>query len=599
MAHAQALTEAQEEWRKYSARGVDLYSNSSPERSRWLAARAGALLEDYRHTGLFAEASTGNKVAPERPVRMVLFRDFASYLPYRIAADAPAFHIGGMGRSLVLLQDVNEGMDEIVAHEFFHVYADQAGMRLPVWAAEGLADYYSTMRRETGDDGVARLLIGDPVRRHDRMLQISGKTEIEPASLFAVTHDARHRGGSPTAAEFYAECWLVAHLMMTDPRWRTDLAGFLRATGQRSSEAALAAVYSVEPETLRDAARKYRLAGKFTTHAIEVPVDGPVRVAEVELPPWELRLLLADVLAYRGRFEAAHHGYLELKREFPDVPEVRESLAQLALARQNLEEAAVHFAEAARLGSQSGEVYFRLATLRCGMQSEEAQCMDWLKDAMRLNPANQEYRKYAVDFALNMRHFPLALQWMEHPPLPEDKGSFDWLHKQAYALYHMEDFDGARARIEEARALPLHQGRLKMLRDLERAIADREEFSMQMELFREANAESHAPQQRALTRLLERFAGSDNAVIESGWLQEVSCEENALWLLVDSASGRRRLRIENPMDLMVLKGTQRMRELELVCGPAGAAKVRVGYLWDSAAVEGVLRLLQFDAAPDH
>ncbi|MCU0228028.1 MAG: hypothetical protein MUF01_10355 [Bryobacterales bacterium] len=596
-------------WRKYVAPGLELYSNASAERALQVAARSAELLEDYRHVGLLGNRTQGSASAHRKPVRLVLFADFASYLPYRIAADAPAFHIGGSGTSLVLLQDLEQDFNQVLAHEFFHVYTDHAGLRLPVWAAEGLADYFATMRRETAADGARWLVIGEALPRHLRSLQRADAATIDPASLLNITHESRYRGGNPDAMDFYAHCWLVAHMMMSDTRWSAQLPTFLEVLRDRTSEQAFHLTYGVDLNTLRDAIQQYRkgqgtaeqsgATAGFTARRVAAPADTsqPKSPAtEVEMPDWELRLLLADVLAYRGRHDAASARYLVLRAEFPETPEIHESLGHLALVRKQLSEAAQHFAEAARFGSTNGAVYFLLATLRCGMQSEEASCMEWLEAALRFNPGNAEFRHYAVDFALNIRQFKAALDWMASAPPVEPSRRFDWLHKWAYAQYHLNDFDGARARIADARSLPLHAGQQKMLRDLERAIADREEFTLQMELLRDATQQGDEFQRLALSRILENFARHQNAVLEDGRLHEIRCEPSHLFLLVDTASGRRRLRVQDPMDLMVLRGSRRLPELELTCGPAADTPVRVGYVWNEGQMEGALRVLQFDPA---
>ncbi|MCW5965105.1 MAG: hypothetical protein KIT83_13785 [Bryobacterales bacterium] len=590
-------------WRKYLANGLELYSDASPERARWLAEHCASLQENYDAVGLFPQ-QTDNAFASRAPrLQVAHFKDLASFLPFRIAAEAPAFHIGGRGRSLVLIQDLEEHLAEVAAHEFFHVYTEKAGVKLPVWAAEGLGEYYSTMRRERGADGSWRLRIGELVTRHERQLHRTGRTPqgvrasvVNAAKLFEVTHNSRHRGDDQSAPGFYAESWLLVHLMVSKSPWREGFPQFLDAAGKLGSTGALAQVYGVEPAALDRAAAQYLEEGFFASRTVPLPASEAITVQEEKMLAWELRLLLADVLSFRDRRDAARSAYERLREEFPTVPEIRESLANLALDELAMTEAAEHLTAAAVLGSRNGEVYHRLATLRCGMQSADAICLEWLRKALTFSPGDREFLMYAVAFALNTKHYGQALEWLQVLPAQPGRERFDVLTKQAYALYHLEDFPAARARLAMARAEDSAPGQQKAVNDLERAIADREEFTLQMELFRDANEGDDSPRQRALARLLDAFSANASAVIERGQLAEIRCEPAGISLLVDGPNGRRKLQIENPMDLMVLEGSQRRRELELTCGPASGTPVQVGYLWEEqgGALEGKLRILQFE-----
>lgn len=594
--HAQQQAPDPSGWRKYVANGLELYSNASPERARWLAEHCASLQADYEAVGLFPPRKVEPFAAGAPRLQVLHFKDLASYLPYRIAAEAPAFHIGGHGRSLVLIQDLGDDLGEVAAHEFFHVYAEKARRMLPVWAAEGLGDYFSTMRRERGADGSWQLRIGEAVARHEHQLQREGMTRSNAVRLFEVTHNTRHRGGEPSAPRFYAESWLLVHFMVSTSPWREEFPRFLDTAARQGSSAALGMVYGVDPSALDRAAERYLSEGRFASRTTPLPAPAAVAVREAGMPAWELRLLQADVLAFRQRRDAARVAYERLREEFPTVPEIRESLANLALDDFSMTEAAEHLAAAAVLGSRNGEVYHRLATLRCGMQSDDAICLDWLRKALAFSPGNLEFMLYAVDFALNTKNYGQALEWLQVLPADPGRERFDALTKQAYALYHLEHFPAARERLALARAEARMPGQEKAVNDLERAIAEREEFSLQMELFRDANEGDDSPRQRALARLLDNFATNASAVIERAQLAEIRCEPAGISLLVDGPSGRRKLKIENPMDLMVLEGSQRRRELELSCGPASGTPIRVGYLWEEQgeALEGKLRILQFE-----
>lgn len=592
------------EWRKYAAGPVELYSNAGPKRARWLAAFAASRSALFEAIAPVAPEQSRADAAPVQPIRVMHFRDLASFLPFRIAAGAPAFHIGGGGRSLVLMHELGDDLTEIVNHEFFHVYTEHAGVRLPVWLAEGLGDYFATLSAKAAPDGSVLLSMGAPLARHHRSLLRRESLPLDAARLFAVTSETRHRGGEDPAMDFYAQCWLLAHLFQSQSPWREGFAAFVAAIPEHGSAGALAQVYGATAEDLNKAAASYLAGGQFPVRHLRLaapPANDTVR--ELAMAPWEARLLMADVLAFRGLRSAARSNYEALGREFPSEPAVRESLAWLALDELRLEEAASHLEAAASLGSLNGEAYFRLATLRCGMQSEDRRCLDWLSRAVDLAPWMRELRSYAVDYALNVTEYRRALSWMEGFPASDDPQRFDLTVKRAYASYQLQDLEQARAAIAEARLLASTPSHRKTIIDLEQAIRERETFALHMELFRGAGESTEEIRKAAFQRLLERFATDPRAVVEVARLLEIRCAPEGIALLVQGPSGRRKLLIENAMDLMVLEGTERRRELDLTCGVADGSPVRVGYLTDGALqqLEGRLRILQFrpdQSAPD-
>jgi hypothetical protein len=207
---------------------------------------------------------------------------------------------------------------------------------------------------------------------------------------------------------------------------------------------------------------------------------------------------------------------------------------------------------------------------------------------------------YAVDFALNVQDFPRALRYLArlHPQTDQDR--FQAAIKTAYAQYQLEEFDAARATLAAAEALPQQGRQRKEVTDLRRAIDQREEFVIQKRLFGETattqppNEAEVALRQTALRKALDAFARQPQAVLETGTLREIVCADTRVFLLADTPSGRVRLDVLNPMDLMVLRGTARLRELDLVCGPR-REPAQFGYIrrGEGADTRGDLRILQF------
>lgn len=588
---AQGTQNGLQPWRKLSGEHVDVYSNASAARSQEVLDHVEALERAYSS---FSQVSRTD--APR--LQVLFFADAPSYLPFQVASQAPAFFQRGRGREVIVAHDLGDGVFEVLRHEFFHVHAGREKAWLPKFLEEGLADVFSTI-----DPNAACLRVGTPIPRHLRLLagpsppspHVRDLFKVTPVSLNAMTQEERQ--------SFYAKSWLVANFLFSESGG-SDFDQFVAALRHDDDETALRQAHGYTPEALDGLTLDYipdadGIVLTCRDSAPDVPgLRGQPHSGEsagLALASWEIPLLQADILAFLGKREAAANAYRLIAREHPDLAAVRESQGLLALEQFNLQAAQSYFKEAADRNSKNAVIYHQLASLRCGMQSEEIACLEWIDRAISLDADSRESRFYAIDFALNVRDFRRALRYLEgaHPESDEDR--FQLLMKTAYAHYRLEDFDSSRDALARAEALASGSGRRKEVSDLRRAIDQRENFVIQRSLFAEDPAGSEATQSESLAKALKAFAAESGAILENGVLREILCQGERISILADTPSGRVRLDIEDAMNLMVLRGTQRLRELDLVCGPRKGELAQFGYLrqGDGIDTHGVLRILRF------
>lgn len=615
-----ARSQSESAWTKRSGGRFDVYSNASAERARAVLRHLESLEAAYSFV-----RPMGNAIALEAPegeaplarVQVLFFADAASYLPFQVASSAPAFYQFGRGRSVVAAYDLGPDTFNILGHEYFHIYTHRHRMRLPEWLEEGLAEYYSTLRVREG-----RVVQGVPLSRQLALVTAPAAPPWSASELFRVDEDTVDLMAPGDKQRFYARSYLLAHMLQHHPEWRDGFPRLLTRIQQGESESAFLRVYGREVTELDEALSGYRPSIDASAiaplpDAAELAAASSQPPANLEpdlvaMPEWELPLLQADVLALLGRQTAAHAAFTRLAERFPEVPQVYEALGQLALEQLDLRGAQGWFEEAVKRNSSSAEVYLRLATLRCGMQSEEANCLDWIDRAVSLGSSStpdgggRERILYAIDFALNAGDFQRALRYLTlaRPLTADDR--FHLLLKTAYARYRLEEFDAARSALTEASDVAVIGGRRKEIADLRRAIEQREQFLIQRRLFGDSEA-AHAPYSSdpasstslladALRRTLAAFEKEPNAVLEMGNLREILCDGHRIAILADTPRGRLRLEIENPMDLMVLRNNRRLRELDLTCGAQAGEAVQLGYLprGSGAETHGLLRILRFE-----
>jgi len=114
-------------------------------------------------------------------------------------------------------------------HEYYHSITVPDFPDLPVWLAEGLAEFYG--RTDIGDDYVGT---GRP---DSDLLDVLRQNKLIPLEvLFRVDHSSPYYNESNKMSIFYAESWLATHyLMIGNPEAHKLLVKYLEALGQGKS----------------------------------------------------------------------------------------------------------------------------------------------------------------------------------------------------------------------------------------------------------------------------------------------------------------------------------------------------------------------------
>ncbi len=90
--------------------------------------------------------NAGADLENKGPVRVILFKSTQDYAPFRPAAAADAFFLSGEARNYLVLPAPGSQEFATVAHEYGHLVMHSMGVHLPVWLAEGIAEFFSTVR---------------------------------------------------------------------------------------------------------------------------------------------------------------------------------------------------------------------------------------------------------------------------------------------------------------------------------------------------------------------------------------------------------------------------------------------------------------------
>jgi hypothetical protein len=161
----------------------------------------------------------------------------------------------------------------VLLHEFTHELLSQTYRgTLPVWYEEGLAEFFSTTRREHG-----KIVVG--LAPADRWLDLKGMGWMPLDKVLEVSRSSPEYTAHGGAAEFYAESWLLVHYtQLGKPEYAKQIRTYL--TGLEyglDSKDAVASAFSQGLEPLDGELQAYARQSRFRAALIDLPPVAAIR----------------------------------------------------------------------------------------------------------------------------------------------------------------------------------------------------------------------------------------------------------------------------------------------------------------------------------
>lgn len=270
-------------------------------------------------------------------------------------ANMAAFFQRGNDENLIVLSlpgADNPGMAmNVVYHEYTHLLLRRNDRIWPLWLKEGMAEIYSTFQVS---DYTA--FIAQPIEYHLRVLAQEPLMPLK--ELFSVTHDSPQYNESRRQGIFYAESWLLTHLLFAgdNPVYRARFGNYttLLREGQTPVQAFTNALGASLPQVEAEL-RRYLANGQFGAMQLDLPasVAQPHAPATRRLTPVENYFWLGNELLRINRLDDAERFFNEGRQLAPASPLPYEGLGLLALARQDPGTALRQFQQSLKLGSAS------------------------------------------------------------------------------------------------------------------------------------------------------------------------------------------------------------------------------------------------------
>jgi TPR repeat protein len=339
LAGAGGAVAAERPWVEVRSPHFQVLSDAGDRSARDVALR----FEQIR--GAFSSVGSKLRLDAAQPLTVLAARDERSLrqlLPHYFEGKGRA-RPGGVflplpHRTFVVLREDLAGEDDsghsVLFHEYVHLLQSLNFRTLPVWLAEGLAEFYAHTTVEKN-----RVLLGRPSPYHVALLR--DRHLLPFPEFFAVDRLSPHYNERDRVSIFYAQAWAVTHWLLLGEKGanRPRLQKFMERLHEGATAADAAREALGAPEELRGTLDRYLLKFAFyvqTLPALRIePSDYTTRaVSAGEMAAWRALLHLAF-----GRTEDARRDVEQALRLAPEASVSHEASAQLLASEARLPEA--------------------------------------------------------------------------------------------------------------------------------------------------------------------------------------------------------------------------------------------------------------------
>jgi tetratricopeptide (TPR) repeat protein len=340
----------------------------------------------------------------------------------------------------------------VVYHEYTHLVLSKAADWLPLWANEGLAEFYQNTDIHEKD-----VELGRPSPENIQLLREHRLLPL--ATLFAVDRNSPYYHEENKGSIFYAESWALTHyLHVIDFQQKTDrLSDYAELLAKNVEPLEAASTAFGDLKQLESALDGYVQQGKFDHFRVKTTteVDDSAFRAQVLTSP-QADALRADFLAYNQRESDARALLERVLKEDPNNVSAHETMGFLAFQQGHIDEAKNWYAQAVQLDSRSylAYYYFSAIAMRGALTpAEETQVEASLQRATELNPSfAPTFDRLAVFWGMRHRNLEQA-RVAGRTAISLDPGNVGYRVNEANVLMAMEHGDRAVEVLEAAAKL--------------------------------------------------------------------------------------------------------------------------------------------------
>ncbi|MBI3484066.1 MAG: DUF1570 domain-containing protein [Acidobacteria bacterium] len=406
-----AAADKPEPWVEVRSPHFRVISNAGDKRAR----RAAGQFERFRE--VLRNTLVKGRLDSSMPMLIIAVKDekgLKALLPEYWEKKGSMHPVGvflrSLGKDFVILRLDVEGENpyHVIYHEYTHSLMALNFETLPIWVSEGLAEFFGNATIGDKEAGTGRA-------SYQQIMMLRQNRLLPLATLLMVDRKSPYYNEADKTSLFYAQSWALTHYMM------------IGDNGVRQLQ--LMKYISLVADGIPDLEAARRAFGDLKQ--LENHLDEYVRQAMYYLPvkisgvsdekQYTVRdVSEAEALAARGDFLLHNSRYTEARtmldealRLDPNQGLAHESLGFYHFRQGNREEAASHFAAAARLDSANYLAHYYYATLSPDLQDSTGtdSVEIHLRKAIELNPEfAPAYSALAGHYAMRGNKMEDALQ---------------------------------------------------------------------------------------------------------------------------------------------------------------------------------------------
>ena len=346
----------------------------------------------------FAAAKPFGGADQQQDTKVIAFSSSEEYAAYSFRSEGSGYFERTYKTNYIVLGRGGSDEQSLMGHEFTHLVVTNAGLKLPIWLNEGVADVYSTVEIDAHQARIGRPPAGfwETVRR---------RPFLSWDVIFAVDGSSSIYQGGENLNMLYAQSWALTHMLALDQAYSGGFRQFLEAVaaGQKSNEALRSVYQKGMPEIGADLAAYIRRKTLPVVQLQFTPVD--FTLAELSpgtsaSPPvldqpaeFDVQFALANVLAWKeSSYGEGRQRLTALATSYPERPEPEETLGILALEHNQRAEARRSLALAVQRHSNDPEVLFESAVLEKEAGTGYAAVRALLQRAIDVRPGMDKAR---------------------------------------------------------------------------------------------------------------------------------------------------------------------------------------------------------------
>ncbi|MGC9942791.1 MAG: hypothetical protein ABSE48_13220 [Verrucomicrobiota bacterium] len=352
-AFADEIPLVKRQWFEARSPHFNIYSCGAPAAVFEVAGRLEQFCDAY-------SVLAGAQSLASPPIVVIVFPDHDSMKPFLPLyhgrpESISGFFVHGDDENLIVLSSPRadlESMDmSVVFHEYTHLLLRRNDRIWPLWLKEGMAEIYSTFQT-TGYTA----FIAEPIQHHLRLL--AQEPMIPLVELFSVTHDSPQYNEQSRQGIFYAESWLLTHLLFAgdNPTLRQRFGNYtpLLRAGENPVQAFTNAV-GLSLSQVEAQMQRYLQGGQFAPIQLTLQGHGsaPQHLLARPLTPVENYFRLGDELLRINRPDEAETYFNDAQKLAPASPLPYEGLGLVAIRRDRPDAALNQFKESLDHGSTS------------------------------------------------------------------------------------------------------------------------------------------------------------------------------------------------------------------------------------------------------